>query len=127
MRQIIVAIAITAATGGLMLAQGLPNPDGIDLSGSWAARNMTDAIGNATGNGGGPRPVDYMGIPLNETGRAWSLTYSQSQISMPERICAEYAPTYIAAHSTRRRKASVSSRHGRSRPRSRRSAAARRV
>jgi len=37
-----------------------------------------------------------MGIPLNETGRAWSLIYSQSQISMPERICDYYAPTYIA-------------------------------
>src|SRR5262245_21910004 len=45
--------------------------------------------------GGGPRPVDYLGIPLNDVGRAWSLIYSQSQISMPERICDYYAPTYI--------------------------------
>ena len=37
-----------------------------------------------------------MGIPLNDTGRAWSLIYSQSQISQPERICDYYAPTYIA-------------------------------
>ena len=76
------------------IAQGLPNPDGIELSGSWAARNFTDAIGNMPG--GGPRPVEYMGIPLNDTGRAWSLIYSQSQVSMPERICDYYAPTYIA-------------------------------
>ena len=88
------AIVVVAATSALMLAQGLSNPDGIELSGSWAARNFTDAIGNMPG--GGPRPVDYMGIPLNDTGRAWSLIYSQSQVSMPERICDYYAPTYIA-------------------------------
>src|SRR5438046_10331746 len=88
------AIVVVAATSALMLAQGLSNPDGIELSGSWAARNFTDAIGNMPG--GGPRPVDYMGIPLNDTGRAWSLIYSQSQVSMPERICSYYAPTNLA-------------------------------
>ena len=89
------AIVVVAATSALTLAQqGLPLPEGLELSGSWAARNFSDAIGNMPG--GGPRPVDYMGIPLNDTGRAWSLIYSQSQISMPERICDYYAPTYIA-------------------------------
>ena len=87
-------LALVAVGGALMIAQGLPNPEGIDLSGSWAARNFTDAIGNMPG--GGPRPVDYMGIPLNDFGRAWSLVYNQSQVSMPERICDYYAPTYIA-------------------------------
>jgi hypothetical protein len=84
---------VVAAAGALIIGQGLPNPDGIELSGSWAARNFTDAIGNMPG--GGPRPVDYMGMPLNEAGRAWSLIYSQSQISMPERICGYYPPHYI--------------------------------
>jgi hypothetical protein len=88
------AVVVVAATSALMFAQGLPNPEGVDLAGSWAPRNFTDAIGNMPG--GGPRPVDYMGIPLNENGRAWSLNYSQSTISMPERICDYYAPTYIA-------------------------------
>ena len=88
------AVVVVAAASALTLAQGLPNLEGVELSGSWAARNFTDAIGNMPG--GGPRPVDYMGIPLNETGRAWSLIYDQSQISMPERICDYYAPTYIA-------------------------------
>ena len=87
------ALVILMATGALMPAQILPNPEGIDLAGSWAARNFTDAIGNMPG--GGPRPVDYMGIPLSDAGRAWSLIYSQSQHSMPERICDFYAPTYI--------------------------------
>jgi hypothetical protein len=92
-RLITTAIALIAAASTLMLGQGLDDPVGIDLSGSWAARNFTDAIGNMPG--GGPRPVDYMGIPLNESGRAWSLIYNQSQISQPERICSFYTPAYI--------------------------------
>jgi hypothetical protein len=92
-RKMATAVVVVAVTSVLMLAQGLPNPPGIELSGSWAARNFTDAIGNMPG--GGPRPVDYMGIPLNDSGRAWSLIYSQSQVSMPERICSFYAPSYI--------------------------------
>ena len=87
-------IVVLAAARMLLLAQILPNPEGIDLAGSWAARNFTDAIGNMPG--GGPRPVDFMGIPLNDAGRAWSLIYDQSQISMPERICDYYAPSYLA-------------------------------
>lgn len=92
-RTISPVIVVVAVATAVTLAQILPNPDGIELSGSWAARNFTDAIGNMPG--GGPRPVDYLGIPLNDVGRAWSLIYSQSQISMPERICDYYAPTYI--------------------------------
>src|SRR4026209_2170944 len=91
-RPVSAAIVIAEATT-VLFAQALPNPDGIDLSGSWAARNFTDAIGNMPG--GGPRPVDYMGIPLSDVGRAWSMVYSQSQTSQPERICNYYAPTYI--------------------------------
>jgi hypothetical protein len=87
-------IAIVAATSVFVRSQILLEPEGVDLSGSWAARNFTDAIGNMPG--GGPRPVDYMGIPLNDIGRAWSLIHNESQISMPERICDYYAPTYIA-------------------------------
>jgi hypothetical protein len=37
-----------------------------------------------------------MGIPLNDIGGAWSLIHNESQVSMPERICDYYAPTYIA-------------------------------
>jgi hypothetical protein len=86
--------AALALTGVSLLAQALVAPDGVELSGSWAARNMTEALGQNPGRG--PRPVDYMGIPLNETGRAGALAYSPSALSMPERICAFYTPPYIA-------------------------------
>src|SRR4029078_12123787 len=93
-RTLSTVIVIAAAPGVLLRGQILLDPEGVDLSGSWAARNFTDAIGNMPG--GGPRPVDYMGIPLNDIGRAWSLIHNESQVSMPERICDYYAPTYIA-------------------------------
>jgi hypothetical protein len=60
----------------------------VDLSGSWAYRSLL-------GNVGGPRPVDYEGLPLNDAGRARALSYSESQLSMPERQCMFYAPTYL--------------------------------
>ena len=48
------AIVVIAGTSVLMLAQGLPNPEGIDLAGSWAARNFTDAIGTCRAADRGP-------------------------------------------------------------------------
>lgn len=65
----------------------------IDLSGSWAARNYGDALGNRPGPG--PTPVDYLGLPINENARERALLYSPSQISMPERMCSLYAPIYV--------------------------------
>jgi hypothetical protein len=60
----------------------------VDLSGSWAYRSRL-------GNVGGPRAVDYEGLPLNEAGRLRALSYSESQLSMPERQCLFYGPTYL--------------------------------
>lgn len=65
----------------------------VDLAGMWAARNYGDAIMNRPGPG--PSPVDFAGIPLNEAARTRALSYSTSQISMPDRICSPWAPTYL--------------------------------
>src|SRR5215469_9682930 len=74
----------------LMLA-GLPAFAQIDLSGSWQSINHEDALER----GGGPYTVDYAGLPFNENGRARALSYSQSQLSMPERICAFYTQFHM--------------------------------
>ena len=71
-------------TGFAALAQ-------VELSGSWASKNHEDALER----GAGPNPVDFTGIPFNESGRAKALSYSQSQISMPERICAFYSQWHM--------------------------------
>src|SRR5439155_24786222 len=40
-------------------------------------------------------PVDYLGIPLSAAGRNGALASSTSRLSMPERMCDYYTPTYI--------------------------------
>lgn len=97
-RQIMMSLMLATVTCLDASAQGLPPAEGIDLSGSWVGRKFTDAIGTGftLGSGGGPTPVEYQGIPLNESGRVHALTVSPTRLSMPERMCAMFAPTYIA-------------------------------
>ena len=65
----------------------------IDLSGSWASINHEDALER----GGGPNPDDWAGLPFNAAGRAKALSFTQSVISMPERICWFQTQWHIAA------------------------------
>lgn len=59
----------------------------VDLSGSWRSRNNELFIG-------GILAVEYSGLPLNDDGRAKSLSYSESQASMIERQCQGWAISY---------------------------------
>ncbi len=76
---------------GALLCVAWPAAAQIDLSGSWAAKNFEDAMER----GAGPNPLDFAGLPFNESGRAKALSYSQSQLSMPERICAFYTQWHM--------------------------------
>src|SRR5260370_829479 len=73
-------------TGTSLLAQ-------VDLSGSWDARNYSDALG--VNPGPGPLPVEYFGLPLNAGGRARALLFDASQVSSPDRICDPYTSIYV--------------------------------
>src|SRR5260370_1857662 len=73
-------------TGPSLLAQ-------VALSGSWDARNYSDALG--VNPGPGPLPVEYFGLPLNEGGRARALLFDASQVSSPDRICDPYTSIYV--------------------------------
>ena len=57
------------------------------------AKNHEDALER----GAGPNPDDWAGLPFNESGRAKALSFSQSIISMPERICWFQTQWHIAA------------------------------
>jgi hypothetical protein len=74
-----------------LLCAGLPALAQVDLSGSWQSKNHEDALER----GAGPNPGDFTGIPFNESGRAFALMNSQSQLSMPERICAFYSQWHL--------------------------------
>ena len=76
-----------------LLCVSFPALAEIDLSGSWASINHEDALER----GGGPNPADWAGIPFNASGRAKALSFSQSIISMPERICWFQTQWHIAA------------------------------
>jgi hypothetical protein len=76
-----------------LAAGALPALAEIDLSGSWTSKNHEDAMER----GAGPNPADWAGLPFNESGRAKALAFSQSIISMPERICWFQTQWHIAA------------------------------
>ncbi len=79
---------------GLCAAMAIPAAaQGIDLSGSWASINDEDSMER----GAGPNPADWAGLPLNEAGKAKVLSYEQSIISEPERICWFQTQWHIAA------------------------------
>ncbi len=75
----------------VFLCMGLPALAQVDLSGSWQSKNHEDALER----GAGPNPGDFTGIPFNESGRAKALAASQSELSMPERICAFYSQWHM--------------------------------
>lgn len=81
------------ATAALILLASLPTFAQVDLSGSWIARNSSDALINNPG----PQPtlVDFLGLPLNQFGLARALLYSADELSEPERICAFYPEIYL--------------------------------
>ncbi len=83
----ILTVALILSTASSVFAQ-------IDLSGTWALRNYIDALDTAPGSG--TLPVDYLGLPLNDAGRAAALAVDPSMMSSPERICNPYSPVYIA-------------------------------
>ncbi len=59
----------------------------VDLSGLWAKKNHQD-------NSHAEEPVDFLGIPFNEDGRAKALSYNIAALSVTERQCQMYTPFY---------------------------------
>src|SRR4029079_11237301 len=62
-----------------------------DLGGHWARRSNQDDMES----GPGPDPVDYLGLPLNDQGRARALSFQYSAVSLPEHQCGYLSPFYI--------------------------------
>lgn len=62
-----------------------------DLTGKWSSRSGQDAMER----GPGPDPVDYLGLPLNDEGRAKALSFDYSMLSLPEGQCGYLTQYYI--------------------------------
>jgi len=68
-----------------------PPPAGVDLSGSWFDVTHQDSgLGTAAG-----MLVDYGGIPINETGRLYALSWSPNRQTTRQEQCAGYVPPYM--------------------------------
>jgi len=72
----------------LLALTSIPLSAEIDLTGSWASATMGDDV---------LLLGDYTGIPYSEAGRAKALSYSESQISEPERVCVFYTQVQLFA------------------------------
>lgn len=74
---------VSAAFCTALLFTAVPAFAQVDLSGQWQVINQADS----RTRGPGPDLADYLGIPLNDEGRAVALSYSYSMVSMTERMC----------------------------------------
>ena len=63
----------------------------LDLSGTWGNRLHEDWIERAPG----PEIGDYLGLPINDEGRARADAYQVSLQAMPERQCILYTAQYM--------------------------------
>ena len=87
-------IARAVLAGALVLALSPPAAAQIDLSGTWDDLPFGDSLAYNPGNG--PTPIDFLGLPLNESARtrALSLSYN-TQVSSDDRLCALYSSVYM--------------------------------
>lgn len=66
-------------------------PAGIDISGSYfPSRHQDSGLGTAAG-----MLVDYGGIPINEAGRMYALTWPANRMTVREQQCMGYVPPYM--------------------------------
>ena len=84
------AVAVAVLTLAV-LTIATPAAAQFDLTGKWASRSNQDA----QERGPGPDAVDYLGLPLNDEGRARALSYDYSMLSLPEGQCGYLTPFYI--------------------------------
>src|SRR5262245_49550703 len=84
-------IVRTVALIVLTLAVTAPAFAQFDVGGRWVRRSNQDDMES----GPGPDPVDYLGLPLNDEGRARGLSFQYSAVSLPEHQCGYLTPFYI--------------------------------
>ena len=92
------ALAAVLLAGGRTLGQAPPvaappaqaSSPAIDLSGYWTPALHEDS----TERGAGPEMADYSGLPLNEAGRLFALSYDPSRLTLRHHQCDGYVAPY---------------------------------
>jgi cyclase len=80
------AMLISAAA---VFGQSARQQSGLDISGDWFNAGAT------TDSGATVELVEYHGMPFNEAGRLYALTWSPSRMTLPQQQCAQYEPTRL--------------------------------
>ena len=83
-------LLVLAHTGPRGHAQAPPPAPGFDLSGYWSPVLHEDGMDR----GAGPEIGDYGGIPINEAGRLFALSYDPSRLTLRHHQCDGYAAPY---------------------------------
>ena len=81
----------TVVLAALLVAVAAPAFAQFELGGRWVRRSNQDDMES----GPGPDPVDYLGLPLNDEGRARGLSFQYSAVSLPEHQCGYLTPFYL--------------------------------
>jgi hypothetical protein len=69
-------------------AGALSGGPGIDMSGSWSPAPHEESFAD-------PQIAEYLGVPINDTARAWALAWSPSRLTLPEHQCQVHVAPYI--------------------------------
>jgi hypothetical protein len=76
------AMAFGQNPGGFIVAPEL------SFSGNWYPAPHEENLGN-------PDLIDYLGVPINESARAWALAWNPSRVTLPEHQCQVHVAPYI--------------------------------
>jgi hypothetical protein len=60
----------------------------VDFSGSWQPAPAEESLGN-------PDLVDYTGLPINDAGRQWALSWDPDRLALQEHQCQVHTAAYI--------------------------------
>ncbi len=85
---VLILLILTAAA--VVSAQGPPQSSGLDISGSWYDAVFQEAARTAAG-----MLVEYPGMPINDPGRIYALTWDPSRLTLRQQQCSAYTPEFL--------------------------------
>ena len=101
---VVPALALGLATL-MLIAQPAAAQSDFDIVGSWDQPALGTVLGpgiaaifgfeeDSTERADGPALVDYLGLPLNDEGRARALAYDSALLGVPEHVCMRHPSQY---------------------------------
>jgi len=83
---------IVPALAGLMFFSAVPSFAQVDFTGVWNPRPADEDLPERLA---GPSLVEFLGLPINDYARQWSLAYRPGRLSLSEHQCQVHVVHYI--------------------------------